>query len=64
MQTKQIINRKDGISYERKCKPPRIYNKCICVRISEEMEEKLKKYGKPCSIIRKIVLDFLEKGDK
>mgnify|MGYP007038221487 CR=1 FL=1 len=64
METKQTIVRKDGIAYERKCKHPRIYNKCICVRISEEMNEKLKKYGKPCSVIRKITLDFLEKGDK
>ena len=45
METKQTIVRKDGIAYERKCKHPRIYNKCICVRISEEMNEKLKKYG-------------------
>ena len=57
---KQIITRKDGITYERKRKSPMKYNKCLSVRLDEETYNKLKEYGKPSTIIKEIINKYFE----
>lgn len=57
---KQVITRKDGIVYERKCKEPTKLTKCLCLRVDDNTFNKLKKEGVPSKIIKKLINEYLE----
>ena len=61
---KQTITRKDGITYERKAKAPTKLTRCLCIRISDDTFERLKKYDKPSTLIKQIIDEYLERVEK